>query len=265
VFNNGTQGIGLYNGDNIQAYNNVVYGNGTKGLSGVAGIRVGLTTTNASVDNNTVYGQGSNASGILILSSATGTIIRNNIVYNNPAGHIVDNGINTVLFPSNNITTTNPLFVDPANANFQLQSNSPAIDAGTTLAHVTTDIIGVGRPQGSAYDIGAYEFFQGGSPTPMITLTYPIDGIAYRWRVGQAQTITFTSSNVVGGIDFWVSQNGGVSFEKAIFNTANTGSIVWTVTPPAARSLARVKVSAANDPTVFDQSTAFTIHGEKVK
>jgi hypothetical protein len=38
-----------------------------------------------------------------------------------------------------------------------LTVGSPAIDAGTTNAY-TTDILGVTRPQGSAFDIGAYEF-----------------------------------------------------------------------------------------------------------
>ena len=50
-----------------------------------------------------------------------------------------------------------PLFVDAAGGDFTLQAESPAIDAGTTLAQVTTDIDSNGRPQGAAYDIGAYE------------------------------------------------------------------------------------------------------------
>jgi hypothetical protein len=41
---------------------------------------------------------------------------------------------------------------------YQLQSSSPAKDAGTTIATVTNDYDGVSRPQGGAYDIGAYEY-----------------------------------------------------------------------------------------------------------
>jgi hypothetical protein len=35
---------------------------------------------------------------------------------------------------------------------------SPAIDVGQTLVDVTTDLEGTPRPQGNAYDIGAYEY-----------------------------------------------------------------------------------------------------------
>ena len=50
-----------------------------------------------------------------------------------------------------------PQFVDPTHDNYQLQSTSPAIDAGMTTG-IANDVLGVVRPQGSAYDIGAYEF-----------------------------------------------------------------------------------------------------------
>ncbi|MEA2000248.1 MAG: choice-of-anchor Q domain-containing protein, partial [Euryarchaeota archaeon] len=49
---------------------------------------------------------------------------------------------------------------------FTLQSTSPAIDAGiSTAPTVTDDYWGTSRPQGSAYDIGAYEY-GGSSPSP---------------------------------------------------------------------------------------------------
>lgn len=57
----------------------------------------------------------------------------------------------------NNLFGINPLFVNPGANNYQLQAGSPAIDTGRTIAVVPTDILGVFRPQGSAYDIGAYE------------------------------------------------------------------------------------------------------------
>jgi len=55
------------------------------------------------------------------------------------------------------LSTPTALFVDPANNNYHLKSGSPAANAGTTLSEVTTDLLGVTRPQGSAYDIGCYE------------------------------------------------------------------------------------------------------------
>ena len=54
---------------------------------------------------------------------------------------------------------TDPKFVNASNppAGFAVQTGSPAIDAGTTLSSVQQDYTGASRPQGAAYDIGAFE------------------------------------------------------------------------------------------------------------
>jgi hypothetical protein len=59
----------------------------------------------------------------------------------------------------------NPMFLDIllSALNLHLQTGSPLIDAGTTVAGLTMDHDGVSRPQGSGTDIGAYEYFSGGS------------------------------------------------------------------------------------------------------
>ena len=57
-----------------------------------------------------------------------------------------------------------PNFVAPAIDDYHLLYHSPAIDAGTNTG-VTTDYDGTARPQGAAYDIGAYEY----TPLPMVT------------------------------------------------------------------------------------------------
>lgn len=52
------------------------------------------------------------------------------------------------------------LFVDLANWNLHLKLGSPAIDAGTATNAPQVDRDGFPRPQGSGYDIGAYEWGQ---------------------------------------------------------------------------------------------------------
>jgi hypothetical protein len=54
-----------------------------------------------------------------------------------------------------------PVFVDPAKGDYRLKAGSPGIDAGETLEAVKTDLLGVKRPQGRGYDVGAYEFTPG--------------------------------------------------------------------------------------------------------
>ncbi|PIY97135.1 MAG: hypothetical protein COY66_01110 [Candidatus Kerfeldbacteria bacterium CG_4_10_14_0_8_um_filter_42_10] len=60
-----------------------------------------------------------------------------------------------------------PQLVNGAGHDFHLQPDSPAIDHGYNLAGiVTTDYAGTSRPQGSAYDIGAYERASSTPPAP---------------------------------------------------------------------------------------------------
>jgi hypothetical protein len=54
--------------------------------------------------------------------------------------------------------TLDPLFTNIAALDVHLQSNSPVIDQGTTLAQVTNDYYAGPRPQGAGYDIGAVEY-----------------------------------------------------------------------------------------------------------
>jgi hypothetical protein len=57
-----------------------------------------------------------------------------------------------------------PNFVDPESADFQLQSNSIAIDKGLDVG-IAEDFMNQSRPIGNGFDIGAYEF-AGDVPSP---------------------------------------------------------------------------------------------------
>jgi len=56
-----------------------------------------------------------------------------------------------------NLFEDDPAFVDASARDFRLQPWSPAIDRGTAIPVVSSDVIGVSRPQGASHDIGAYE------------------------------------------------------------------------------------------------------------
>jgi parallel beta-helix repeat protein len=156
--NNATR-YGHKNGDGILvayntedgnvAYNNVVYANNGTGIR----VRGG---TNTRVFNNTVY---DNRNGIYIDQSAPSNMIRNNIAYRSQNQNFYISGATH----DHNLIGADPRFVNAAAGDLRLQAGSPAIDAGSTVPLATEDISGVLRPQGSAYDIGAYEYSYQGS------------------------------------------------------------------------------------------------------
>jgi len=123
--------------------NNLVYGNL------VNGIDIGNNCVSCKIYNNTFHNNpGWN---IYTFDGGSGREVRNNIAY--PKGIYTGTGTTA----SNNLTT-DPDFVDATAKDFRLLSSSPAIDAGMTLSAVPDDFARVARPQGSAHDIGAYEF-----------------------------------------------------------------------------------------------------------
>ena len=151
----------------VQIYNNLVYNNGSAPTHGKAGgIRVSSGPDATKIWNNTVYGNSYWGINIQngVTKNPTNTIVQNNIVYGNTAGQIVNVGINTT-FGANLCNVGgegcqfvgNPRFVNAAESNFNLNANSPAIDAGVPLSTVKTDFKKTPRPQGATYDIGAYE------------------------------------------------------------------------------------------------------------
>jgi Right handed beta helix region len=144
----------LIAGNNNQIYNNLFYG--LTVING-AGINVYYGTGNK-IWNNTIFNN--TLDGISIGTSTTSrtsnTVAGNNIIYQNSGRPVVDLGTSTVT--TTNLSGVNPLFVNPGTGNLALTAGSPAIDAGTSSSIAQTDFTGIARPQGSAIDIGAFEY-----------------------------------------------------------------------------------------------------------
>ena len=126
-------------------YSNISYGNTAAGIVVVGGGRV---------LNNTIYGTSRGD----CIQNHYGDFFeaKNNICFKNSANSIACfSGGNCTKNVSHNLFT-DPLFVDVANADFRVRTDSPAIGAGATISDVTHDIVGTPRLQTGPYDIGAY-------------------------------------------------------------------------------------------------------------
>jgi hypothetical protein len=117
---------------------------------------------------------------IVLDAPISNSVIKNNVFYNPQGGKTIEAaGFSGAMTIGNNLTSgsamhdqgstpsgmtlvanllnTNPLLVNPL-TDSRLQSISPAINKGENLSWVNIDHGGRARPQGSAHDIGAYEF-----------------------------------------------------------------------------------------------------------
>ena len=76
----------------------------------------------------------------------------NNLVWSSPVAISIG--------PSSTVTGTlaaDPMFIAPASGDYRVESDSPAIDKGTTRNAPSTDVDGLPRRNSGRYDVGAYE------------------------------------------------------------------------------------------------------------
>jgi len=138
-------------------------------------------------------------------------------------------------------TDTNALFVNAGGNDYHLKAGSPAINAGTTLADVTTDKDGNSRPQGGAQDIGCYEYIQGSTLT-ITTSTLPADtvGIAYNQTLqATGGTTPYTWSILSGALPSGLSLNASSGAITGTPTTAGTASFTAKVTDNVAATASK--------------------------
>jgi hypothetical protein len=168
---------GPVGGGTVEIYNNTLYDCGSFAAAGFPNngslmLNGGESTLLVRVRNNVMYQLGSEPFGNGPAWSAAFASGSNNIMFSTSTVPPV-----APSFLSGTITT-DPLFLELGIRNFHLRSATPAKDAGLTISSSNTfnnympwngnplDYDGVVRPQGAAYDVGAYEFFSGSDQRP---------------------------------------------------------------------------------------------------
>jgi hypothetical protein len=226
----------------VNIYNNVVYmAHPTHGI-GVYNPGSGYTGS-ANLDNNTIYG----GHPSVFIGFSPSSRLRNNIIWptqnvnaiavridsTSPAAANIDN--NLIWAPTAVVANINgssktwadwqslgydshglnsdPKFANVGALDFHISAVSPAIDRGATLSAISIDLDQVSRPQGAAYDIGAYEFkatAQNPTPTPTpppssetIAITSPAD----KSTVAGSVVINVITSSGVAWVNFYIDNS----------------------------------------------------------
>jgi len=165
------------------------------------------------ITGNTLYDCGRRANADAgAISASVPVVLTNNIMdaiagesYTAPNSSLANfSGKNNLFFGdgatpsfSTSSISADPKFVDTTNNNFQIQQGSPAVDAGANDG-ISRDIMQTPRPQGVAYDIGAYEFIGTGTQPPPTqgTLSVSPQSIAFgNVLIGTSAKQTVTLSN----------------------------------------------------------------------
>ncbi len=202
-------GIVVLSGSGAQVYNNVLVNN-------QGGI--GVTVDGNAVYSNTLYGTGVGHGEpgccypAINAQPATNTSFRNNLIIGSAIGFnsILIGGSGTT--ENNNLTTglASDIFTDASNKIFTLKSGSAAIDQGSVLGFpYNADYAGTTRPQGTAYDIGAYEFTSGvscpGGPRVLVA-SYGFDNAATdssgNGLTASLNGLTYTTGKFGQGVSF---------------------------------------------------------------
>ncbi len=203
IWDNGSGGASGINCDGVQdslIRNNLIFDEHASGIS-LYQIDGGEASTGNRVLNNTILVAADGRWALNIQDGARNNAASNNILLNANSSHgaIDISGDSLDGFSADNNAVTDRFTTDggdsvlslsewrsetgngcelvrvviveslhgPVGRRLFVSSTSPAIDAGETLADVPADILGVARPQGAGFDIGAYEREDGGGGDPV--------------------------------------------------------------------------------------------------
>ena len=196
LHDNGYGGGSAINMDGVQdseIFNNLIYNNHATGIA-MYQIDGGDASKNNKVYNNTIIQPTDGRWCIISVNGSTGNTIYNNIFINHHSfrGSIsVDAASMTGLVSDYNVLVNrlsdddgnsnmtlsqwqslgydlhsmiadpeSQIFIDYSNGNFHLLQSAQAVNAGTNLVLPTVfeDLDNISRPQGTGFDIGAYEY-----------------------------------------------------------------------------------------------------------
>lgn len=205
AFNNGGRGVHAYHSSNVDFVNNTCYYNLRSEELRWEGELSSVGPSGSSNDNNRFYNNIAVARPdrrAYNISNTTNWVFQNNLAWSQQAPAL---GVD-----STNLLDVDPRFVnpgtDPATVDFNIQTTSPALDAGQIFNDVETDFAGNARIFGSLPDMGAYELGTPGSLTPPggVNPTYSGGTVTITWSDSSNDEEGFTIERKRAGEVNWV-------------------------------------------------------------
>ena len=239
-------------------------------------IQNGMDIRGGNIYNNIFF-----TSNIGIQVKNAGHVIRNNILMGNSSpindgdgggwsGTFSNNACNTssgTFGICTHVMNANDIFVNAAGGDFHHKPTSPALNIGTTIGAVATDIEGHTRPQAGAYDLGAYEFTTGVPPVatalqfsvhPATTAPGAAIFPAVTVRVLDQTGAHLPTATVTITIAFGANPTGATLGGTKVVSTAGTGTAIFpTLTVNNPGTGYTLLATAPGLPS--DTSSAFTV------
>jgi len=212
----------------VNALNNIVWACATDSTGTTATSITGAVNASFSIQNNATYNPVSTTSSWVNANNIQFSSNVSNGDVTNPAAGTVGSGpkFNHVTrYIGAALTADQILQLD--SVDWSIPKTSPCLDLGQTVSAVTTDITGLSRPQGSAYDIGAYEL-------PYYTVvageSSTANGAIYS-SLGVLQAENTSSLYVMGStVEFLFQPNTGYKIGSAYYTTSTDGGLTFTGT-----------------------------------
>jgi hypothetical protein len=241
VYGNGGKGIQVTWSDYVTVRNNTSYHNNVDNLN--TGTWRGELSNSASsnntwINNIAVANPRFNSNNTAIDNTSTGgyknqnIVWANNLTFNGTAGNAsvrTDGGNAMPTIANGNILGVDPRFIDPGQANFLLHSTSPALNAGTNSFGLhTTDLLGNNRAVGRV-DLGAFEMPNGGATNaaPVARDDTGFAALSGKTLIIDAGTLLANDTDANGDVLKIVGVSGPTGGAVSL---TNTGDISFTPT-----------------------------------
>ena len=238
---------------NFRVINNTFYNNyGTINIYGLASDGNLGINLNCIIRNNIIAGS-TPSDNLIYYTPAAGTIAIDHNLFYKPSG-VYDNA--WLITIAGNYMAGNPVFVGPP-SDFHLQANSPARDSGSADNAPTTDYAGTTRPQGTGYDIGAYEYIAALTP-PMVTTSAASGLTTTRATLNANLTSKGTASTVTVSFEYGLTTAYGSTNAGVPPTFTTTGAFIASLTSLTPNTLYHYRAKAVGDGTAYGLDQTFT-------